>query len=235
MSGVVVTQVPRAPLDLVDSLAGFGVATVHEAIGRTGLVGPCLRPIQEGVCIAGNAVTVLCWAGDNLMIHAAVEQCVAGDVLVVTTRSPCQDGAFGELLATSLMGRGVRGLVTTAGVRDVAALRRMGFPVWAAAVSAQGTTKSTGGAVNVPVVVGGTVIEAGDVVVCDDDDVLCVPRGRVPEAVELARVRTDAESATRELLARGELTVDLFGLRDALRRAGVEYRSSTYPGQYELT
>jgi 4-hydroxy-4-methyl-2-oxoglutarate aldolase len=152
---VIVTDVPRAELSDVDKLASFGVATVHEALGRTGYLGPDIRPVQQGVRVGGTAVTALCWPGDNLMIHAAVEQCRPGDLLVVTTTSPCLDGLFGELLATSLASRGVRGLVTTTGVRDVAELREMGFPVWSAAISAQGTVKATAGAVNVPVTVGG--------------------------------------------------------------------------------
>src|SRR3954462_2517491 len=153
MKPVIVTDPPRADAGQVTRLAEYGVATVHEALGRTGLLGPHLRPIQDGARIGGTAVTVLCWPGDNLMIHAAVEQCQEGDVLVVTTTSPSQDGLFGELFATALRHRGVRGLVTTTGVRDVAELRELCFPVCSSAVSAQGTVKATAGAVNVPVVV----------------------------------------------------------------------------------
>jgi 4-hydroxy-4-methyl-2-oxoglutarate aldolase len=176
MKTIVVTDIDRADSSAIDNLAAHGVATVHEAMGRTGLAGAFLRPIQDGVRIAGSAVTVLCWPGDNLMIHAAVEQCREGDVLVVTTVSPSLDGSFGELFATALQHRGVRGLVTTGGVRDVADLRAMGFPVWSAAVNAQGTVKATAGSVNVPITVGSAVVCAGDVIIADDDGVLCVPR-----------------------------------------------------------
>ena len=178
MRNVIVTGIARADLAVVDQLAELGVATVHEAIGRAGYLGPGLRPIQHGTRTGGTAVTALCWPGDNLMIHAAVEQCQAGDLLVVTTASPSTDGMFGELLATSLAARGVRGLVIEAGVRDVAELRAMGFGVWSAAVSAQGTVKETAGAVNVPVSVGGQIITPGDAIIADDDGVVCVPRGR---------------------------------------------------------
>src|SRR5262252_4569409 len=166
---VVVTGCPRASLAEVDELASFGVATVHEAIGRTGYLGPAIRPVHPGTQVGGTAVTAVCWPGDNLMVHAAVEQCRTGDILVVTTTSPCADGLFGELLATALQRRGGRGLVTTGGVRDVTALRQMGFPVFSGAVSAQGTVKATAGAVNVPVSVSGQRVEPGDAVVADDD------------------------------------------------------------------
>ena len=179
MRNVIVTGVPRADLALVDQLTALGVATVHEAIGRAGYLGPGLRPIQDGTRAGGTAVTALCWPGDNLMIHAAAEQCQAGDLLVVTTTSPCTDGMFGELLATSLAARGVRGIVIEAGLRDVAELRAMGFPAWSAAISAQGTVKETPGAVNVPVSVGGQIIRPGDAIIADDDGVVCVPRGEV--------------------------------------------------------
>jgi 4-hydroxy-4-methyl-2-oxoglutarate aldolase len=236
MDSVIVTDVPREPLDLVDQLVDYGVATVHEALGRIGFLGPTLRPAQNGVRIGGPAVTALCWPGDNLMIHAAVEQCQAGDVLVVTTTSPSTDGMFGELLATSLQTRGVRGLVINAGVRDVAELRDMGFPVWSAAVSAQGTVKSTAGAVNVPVVLGGQVIHAGDVIVADDDGVVCVPRADVRRGIEAARVRTEKEMAARAAFRGGELGLDRYGLREKLASLGVryvtadEYRKSTGDG-----
>lgn len=223
MDTVVVTDIPRVPVDLVDRLAGYGVATVHEALGRIGFVGPGLRPTHLGNRIGGSAVTVLCWPGDNLMIHAAVEQCRAGDVVAVTTSSPCTDGMFGELLATSLQERGVRGLVIDAGVRDVAELHRMGFPVWSAAVSAQGTVKSTAGAVNVPVVVGGQTIHPGDVIVADDDGVLCVPRADVDRAVELAQARVENEEAAREAFRGGQLGLDRYGLREKLAASGVRY------------
>lgn len=223
MGPVIVTGIVRAPLEQVDTLAGYGVATVHEALGRIGYLGPAHRPIQSGARIGGSAVTALCWPGDNLMIHAAVEQCQSGDVLVVATSSPNTDGMFGELLATSLVARGVRGLVIDAGVRDVAELRDMGFPVWSAAVSAQGTVKSTAGSVNVPVVVGGQTIRPGDVIVADDDGVLCVPRADVARGVELAQARTAREEKSRQAFQDGELGLDYHGLREKLASLGVRY------------
>lgn len=223
MRNVIVTGIARADLAVVDQLAGLGVATVHEAIGRAGYLGPGLRPIQDGTRIGGTAVTALCWPGDNLMIHAAVEQCQAGDLLVVTTASPSTDGMFGELLATSLAARGVRGLVIEAGVRDVAELRAMGFPVWSAAVSAQGTVKETAGAVNVPVSVGGQIITPGDAIIADDDGVVCVPRGDIGPALDTARSREAKEERNRAELAAGQLGLDLYGLRDKLAALGVEY------------
>jgi 4-hydroxy-4-methyl-2-oxoglutarate aldolase len=223
MRPVIITGITRADLAVVDQLAELGVATVHEAIGRAGYLGPGLRPIQQGTRTGGTAVTALCWPGDNLMIHAAVEQCQAGDLLVVTTASPCHDGLFGELLATSLAARGVRGLVTETGVRDTAELRAMGFGVWSAAVSAQGTVKETAGAVNVPVVIGGQVIRPGDAVIADDDGVVCVPRADTGTALDAARARTAKEERNREALAGGQLGPDLYGLRDKLAALGVEY------------
>ena len=223
MRKVIVTKVTRADLTVVDQLAELGVATVHEAIGRAGYLGPGLRPIQDGMRIGGTAVTAVCWPGDNLMIHAAVEQCQAGDLLVVTTTSPSTDGMFGELLATSLAARGVRGLVTTAGVRDVAELRAMGFGVWSAAVSAQGTVKETAGAVNVPVSVGGQIIRPGDAILADDDGVVCVPRADVGQALAASRARLAKEEKSRKALADGQLGLDLYGLRDKLAALGVRY------------
>jgi 4-hydroxy-4-methyl-2-oxoglutarate aldolase len=223
MRNVIVTGVTRADLAVVDQLAELGVATVHEAIGRAGYLGPGLRPIQDGTRIGGTAVTALCWPGDNLMIHAAVEQCQAGDLLVVTTTSPCTDGLFGELLATSLAARGVRGLVIETGVRDTAELRAMRFPVWSAAVSAQGTVKETAGAVNVPVSVGGQIIRPGDAIIADDDGVVCVPRGDIGSALTAARSRMAKEERSRKALGGGQLGLDLYGLRDKLGALGVEY------------
>jgi 4-hydroxy-4-methyl-2-oxoglutarate aldolase len=223
MRHVIVTGVTRADLAVVDQLAELGVATVHEAIGRAGYLGPGLRPIQDGTRTGGTAVTALCWPGDNLMIHAAVEQCQAGDLLVVTTASPSTDGMFGELLATSLAARGVRGLVIEAGVRDVAELRAMGFPVWSAAVSAQGTVKETAGAVNVPVSVGGQIVMPGDAIIADDDGVVCVPRGDIGSALTAAQSRVAKEERNRTELAGGQLGLDLYGLRDKLAALGVEY------------
>ena len=223
MDPVIVTEVPRIPLDQIDTLAGFGVATAHEALGRTGLIGPGVTARQDGARIAGSAVTTLCWPGDNLMIHAAVEQCGAGDVLVVAVNSPCTDGMFGELFATALQTREVRGLVIDAGVRDLAELRGMGFPVWSRAVNAQGTVKATAGAVNVPVLIGGAAIRPGDVIIADDDGVLCVPAAAVPTTIDKARVREDKEAGTREAFRSGELGLDRYGLRPVLADLGVRY------------
>ncbi|GAA3390723.1 4-carboxy-4-hydroxy-2-oxoadipate aldolase/oxaloacetate decarboxylase [Cryptosporangium minutisporangium] len=226
MRTVVVTDVPRPAAASVDALAGFGVATVHEAQGRTGYLGPDLVARVPGARIAGAVVTAVCWPGDNLMIHAAVEQCGPGDVLLVTTTSPCRDGLFGELLATSLRSRGVRGAVLTTGVRDVAALRALKappFPVWSAAVSAQGTVKATAGAVNVPVAVGGVLVHPGDALVADDDGVVVVAREAVDDVVEASRAREATEDATRAALAAGELGLDRYRLRPLLERLGVEY------------
>ena len=225
MSGVIVTGPPKADLKDVDALAGFGVATVSEAMGRTGLLGPDIRPVQQGVRVAGTAVTVLSWPGDNLMLHAAVEQCGAGDLLVVTTTSPCTDGLFGELFATALQRRGVRGVVLTTGIRDTQALRDMGFPAWSRAVSAQGTVKATGGSVNVPVAVDGQVIRPGDVILADDDGVVVVPRERARATVERAEAREAKEAATRAAFLQGELGLDRYGLRETLARLGVVYRT----------
>jgi 4-hydroxy-4-methyl-2-oxoglutarate aldolase len=223
MRTVVVVNPPRADRAGVEALGGYGVATVHEAIGRQGLLDRRLRPIAPALRLAGTAVTALCWPGDNLMIHVAVEQCGPGDVLVVTTTSECHDGLFGELLATSLRARGVLGLVIEAGVRDVAGLVAMGFPVWSTDICAQGTVKSTAGAVNVPVTVGGQLVEPGDAIVADDDGVLAVPRTAVAAAVAASRDRAAAEEQTRAALAAGELGLDRYGLRPLLERLGVQY------------
>jgi len=230
MRNVIVTGIRRADAAVVDQLAPLGVATVHEAMGRAGYLGTGLRPIQAGARIGGAAVTALCWPGDNLMIHAAVEQCQAGDVLVVTTTSPCTDGLFGELLATSLAARGVRGLVIETGVRDVAELREMGFPVWSAAVSAQGTVKQTPGAVNVPVTVGGQLIQPGDAILADDDGVVCVPRAEVAPTLAAARARVAKEEQSRKALADGQLGLDMYGLRDKLAARGVTYVDAAQAG-----
>ncbi|MGW7303484.1 4-carboxy-4-hydroxy-2-oxoadipate aldolase/oxaloacetate decarboxylase [Streptomyces sp. NPDC054829] len=232
MSGMIVTGPPKADLADVDALARFGVATVSEAMGRTGLLGPDIRPVQQGVRVAGTAVTVLSWPGDNLMIHAAVEQCGEGDILVVTTTSPCTDGLFGELFATALQRRGVRGVVLNTGVRDTQELREMGFPAWSRAVSAQGTVKATGGSVNVPIAIDGQVIHPGDVILADDDGVVVVPRERARETVTKAEAREAKEAATRAAFLDGELGLDRYGLRDTLKRLGVEYRTyQEYEGE----
>ncbi|MGC0379001.1 4-carboxy-4-hydroxy-2-oxoadipate aldolase/oxaloacetate decarboxylase [Streptomyces sp. SAI-229] len=225
MSGVVVTDPPKADAKDVEALAGYGVATISEAMGRTGLLGPGMRPIQQGVRIAGTAVTVLSWPGDNLMIHAAVEQCGEGDVLVVTTTSPSTDGMFGELFATALRRRGVRGLVINAGIRDTQELREMGFAAWSRAVSAQGTVKATGGSVNVPVAVDGQVIRPGDVIVADDDGVVVVPREKARETAEASEARENKEAASRAAFVEGQLGLDRYGLREKLRQLGVTYQS----------
>ncbi|WP_225635583.1 4-carboxy-4-hydroxy-2-oxoadipate aldolase/oxaloacetate decarboxylase [Streptomyces solaniscabiei] len=225
MSGVVVTDPPKADAEDVAALAGYGVATVSEAMGRTGLLGPGIRPIQQGVRIAGTAVTVLSWPGDNLMIHAAVEQCGEGDVLVVTTTSPSTDGMFGELFATALQRRGVRGLIINAGIRDTQELREMGFAGWSRAVSAQGTVKATGGSVNVPVAVNGQVIRPGDVIVADDDGVVVVPREQARRTAEASEAREKKEAAARAAFVEGQLGLDRYGLREKLERLGVTYRS----------
>jgi 4-hydroxy-4-methyl-2-oxoglutarate aldolase len=223
MRTVVVTDPPRADVDEAETLGGYGVATVHEALGRVGYLGPDLRPAWPGARIGGTAVTVLCWPGDNLMIHVAVEQCRPGDVLVVATNSPSTDGLFGELFATALQRRGVRGVVLGCGVRDVADLREMRFPVWSRAVSAQGTVKATAGAVNVPVVLGGQTVRPGDVVVADDDGVTLVPRGDVARALTASRARVEKEAAARAAFRDGELGLDRYGLRARLADLGIAY------------
>ncbi len=223
MRNVIVTECPRVDSAEIERLATFGVATVHEALGRTGLVGAGIRPIQNDVRAAGNAVTVLSWPGDNLMIHAAIEQCRAGDFLVVATSSPSTDGMFGELFATALQRRGVRGLVITAGVRDTSELRQMQFPVWSAAINAQGTVKATAGSVNLPIVVGGVLVRPGDVVLADDDGVLVVPRQLVSEAIVASEARESKEAMARSAFRDGQLGIDRYGLRSVLADLGVQY------------
>ncbi|MEU1873497.1 4-hydroxy-4-methyl-2-oxoglutarate aldolase [Streptomyces ambofaciens] len=225
MSGVVVTNPPKADAADVEALAGYGVATVSEAMGRTGLLGPGIRPVQQGVRVAGTAVTVLGWPGDNLMIHAAVEQCGEGDILVVTTTSPSTDGLFGELFATALQRRGVRGIVINTGIRDTQELREMGFAAWSRAVSAQGTVKATGGSVNVPIAVDGQMIRPGDVIVADDDGVVVVPRERARQVAEASEAREKKEAATRAAFMEGQLGLDRYGLREKLEELGVTYQS----------
>ncbi|MET9791124.1 4-carboxy-4-hydroxy-2-oxoadipate aldolase/oxaloacetate decarboxylase [Streptomyces canus] len=232
MMGVIVTDPPKADLKDVDALAQYGVATVSEAMGRTGLLGPAVRPVQQGVRVAGTAVTVIGWPGDNLMIHAAVEQCGEGDLLVVTTTSPCTDGLFGELFATALQQRGVRGVVTNTGIRDTQELRDMGFAAWSRAVSSQGTVKATGGSVNVPIAIDGQVIRPGDVILADDDGVVVVPRERARETALKSEAREAKEAATRAAFVEGQLGLDRYGLRETLKRLGVEYRTyEEYEGE----
>jgi 4-hydroxy-4-methyl-2-oxoglutarate aldolase len=220
---VIVTNTPRPDADAVAVLGRAGVATAHEAMGRRGLAQPVLRPIYPGARIAGRAVTVLSQPGDNLMIHASIEQCGPGDVLVVTTTSPSTDGMFGELFATQLATRGVLGLVIDAGVRDVSDLTAMGFPVWSRAVSAQGTVKATPGSVNVPVVAAGVLVHPGDVVVADDDGVLVVPRADAPEVAAASTAREANEQAKREQFQAGVLGIDVYGMREKLADLGVTY------------
>jgi len=220
---VVVTSIERPSREVVDALGAAGVATVHEAMGRTGLLGTAVQARQSGRTLAGAAVTVSSHPGDNLMIHAAVEQCRPGDVLVVTTTSPSTDGMFGELLATSLRAHGVLGLITDAGVRDLRELREMDFPVWSRAVSAEGTVKASPGSVNVPVVCAGRLVRPGDVVIADDDGVVVVPRGQAPAVLESSQARLAAEAQKRKQLADGVLGLDLYSLRAVLDRLGVEY------------
>ena len=220
---VIVRTIERADPAVIDRLGAAGTATVHEAIGRVGFVGTHLRPIQLGTKVAGSAVTVLSHPGDNMMIHAAVEMCGPGDILVVTNTAPSTHGMFGDLLATSLMARGVRGLVIDAGVRDTADLRAMGFPVWSQHVSCQGTVKNTPGSVNVPVVLGGVTVQPGDVVCADDDGVVVVPREQAEWALEQSDARLAKEAAMRSRLEAGELGVDVYGLRQRLLDLGVEY------------
>ncbi len=220
---VIVRNIDRADSSVIDRLAVAGTATVHEAIGRVGYVGPHLKPIQLDTKIAGSAVTVLSHPGDNIMIHAAVEMCQPGDVLVVANTAPSTHGMFGDLLATSLIARGVRGLVIDAGVRDTADLRSMGFPVWAQHVSCQGTVKNSPGSVNVPVILGGVTVQPGDVVCADDDGVVIVERADAAWALQRSDARLAREEQMRMTLESGELGVDLYGLRQKLNDMGVEY------------
>ncbi len=223
MKPVIVTNPPRADLALVEELGRLGVATVHEAAGRTGLLGSGIRPLRPGQAAAGTAITVLCPPGDNLMVHAAIEQAGPGDILVITTTSPCDDGYLGELIVTALTSRGVRGLVTTTGVRDVAEITGSGFGVWSRHVSAQGTVKATAGWVNVPVSIGATLVTPGDAVVADDDGVVVIPRLEVAEVAEAGRQRAGRENEARAAFARGELSLDRNGLRPLLEQLGVRY------------
>ncbi len=224
--GTVVRNIPRTDPAHLAPLADYGVATVHEAIGRRGLLAPYMRPIYPGASIVGNAVTVSVAPGDNMMIHVVVELTQPGDILVVSPTSPCTDGYFGDLFATALKQRGVRGLIIDAGVRDIKTLKEMGFPVWSKAVHAQGTVKEAIGCINVPVVAAGAYINPGDVIIADDDGVMVLPRGDVDGAITAAKARAEKEERNRLKFAEGVIGMDLYGFRDKFAERGIKYYDS---------